>query len=177
MSDGYLGRSVPPNEDPKLLTGRALFVDDVHLENMLHCTILRSDFAHGRIQGIDVSEALARPGIVAVYTADDLGDYWCPGPVLVPPPPIEGLTFNAATIVPLARDKVRFVGEPLAVVVAESRFSEGTLAELERRGHRVRRSGPWEHGRVLAVACDPETGLCEAAASPRSRVAYAIALP
>ncbi len=65
----------------------------------------------------------------------------------------------------------------LGVVVAESRLSEGALAELERRGHRVRRSGPWEHGRVLAVACDPETGLCEAAASPRSRVAYAIALP
>jgi gamma-glutamyltranspeptidase/glutathione hydrolase len=63
------------------------------------------------------------------------------------------------------------------VVVAESRMEEETLRELERRGHRVRRSGPWEHGRVLAVARDPRNGLCEAAASPRSQVAYAMALP
>jgi gamma-glutamyltranspeptidase/glutathione hydrolase len=63
------------------------------------------------------------------------------------------------------------------VVAAESRLSEETLSELERRGHRIRRSGPWEHGRVQAVALHPESGLCEAGASPRSKVAYAIALP
>jgi gamma-glutamyltranspeptidase/glutathione hydrolase len=63
------------------------------------------------------------------------------------------------------------------VVAAESRFPDAVLAELERRGHRVRRSGPWDHGRVLAVAHDPEGDLFEAAASPRGRVAYAIALP
>jgi gamma-glutamyltranspeptidase/glutathione hydrolase len=63
------------------------------------------------------------------------------------------------------------------VLAAESRLPEETLGELERRGHRIRRSHGWEHGRVLAVARSPETGLCEAAASPRSQVAYAVALP
>ncbi len=63
------------------------------------------------------------------------------------------------------------------VLAAESRLPEETLRELERRGHRIRRSGPWDHGRVLAVARNPGSGLCEAAASPRSRVAYAVALP
>jgi CO/xanthine dehydrogenase Mo-binding subunit len=81
--------SAPPrrSEDPRLLTGRALFVDDVHLEGMLHVAFLRSDFAHGRIVSVDVSAALDRPGVVAAYTAWDLGDYWKPGPLLVAPPP------------------------------------------------------------------------------------------
>jgi gamma-glutamyltranspeptidase/glutathione hydrolase len=63
------------------------------------------------------------------------------------------------------------------VVAAESRIAADVLAELERRGHRVRRGGPWEHGRVLAVARDPATGVCEAAASPRFAIAAAAALP
>ena len=75
-----------------------------------------------------------RAGVVAVYTADDLGDYWQPGPLLVPPPPIEGIVFNQRTQVPLAKDKVRHVGEPIAIVVAESRY----LAEDAARRHRGR---------------------------------------
>ena len=63
------------------------------------------------------------------------------------------------------------------LVDAETRIEEGVLAELERRGHRVRRSGAWRHGRVMAASYRPDDGLCEAAASPRSNVAYAIALP
>jgi gamma-glutamyltranspeptidase/glutathione hydrolase len=63
------------------------------------------------------------------------------------------------------------------VVAAESRIDPAVLAELERRGHRLKRSGPWEHGRVLAVARHPDTGLCEAAASPRLATAAAAALP
>jgi len=66
--------------------------------------------------------------------------------------------------------------DPAAVSV-ESRFAEETLVELERRGHRLRRKGPFAHGRVLAVTRDPESGLCEAAASSRFDIAYAIALP
>ncbi len=62
-------------------------------------------------------------------------------------------------------------------MAAETRIGEDAIAELERRGHRVARSGPWEHGRVVAVARDPDSGLCEAAASPRSQVAYAGVLP
>jgi gamma-glutamyltranspeptidase/glutathione hydrolase len=62
------------------------------------------------------------------------------------------------------------------LVGAEQRIPEEVLRELERRGHRVRRDGPWSHGRVMAAAHDPGTGLCEAAASPRMAVAYSIAL-
>jgi aerobic carbon-monoxide dehydrogenase large subunit len=122
LSGRYVGQRVPRNEDHRLLTGRALFVDDVQMEGMLHVAFLRSDHAHGELLGVDASAALARPGVVAVYTADDLGDYWCPGPLLVPPPPIPGLVFNEVTQVPLARGKVRHVGEPIAMVVAESRY-------------------------------------------------------
>jgi carbon-monoxide dehydrogenase large subunit len=128
---GWIGRRVPRLEDEKLLTGRALFTDDVDLPGMLHAAFLRSDEAHGRIRGSDVSAARARPGVVAVYTAADLGDYWKPGPALVPPPPIEGIVFNSATQVPLARDKARHVGEPLALVVAESRYvAEDALEDI-----------------------------------------------
>ena len=71
------------------------------------------------------------PGVVAVYTAPDLGSYWQPGPLLVPPPPIVGITFKERTQVPLARDKVRHVGEPLAVVIAQSRqVAEDALADI-----------------------------------------------
>ncbi|MBI2615649.1 MAG: xanthine dehydrogenase family protein molybdopterin-binding subunit [Gemmatimonadetes bacterium] len=117
-----IGRSPPRNEDAALLTGRALFVDDVHLEGMLHVAFLRSDHAHARLIAVDASSARGRPGVVAVYTAVDLGDYWQPGPLLVPPPPIPGLTFHAATQVPLVKDKARHAGEPIAMVVAENRY-------------------------------------------------------
>jgi carbon-monoxide dehydrogenase large subunit len=131
MTTRYLGAPIKRNEDPRLLRGRALFVDDVALPNMLHVAFLRSAVAHGRIRGIDVSAAQARAGVVAVYTAADLGGYWKPGPLLVPPPPIPGITFNQRTQVPLAKDKVRHVGEPLAMVVAESRhLAEDALNDI-----------------------------------------------
>jgi len=127
----FVGRRVKRNEDPRLLTGRALFVDDVNLPGMLHVAFLRSDDAHARIASIDATAARARPGVTAVYTAADLGDYWQPGPLLVPPPPIPGVEFHVCTQVPLARDKVRHVGEPLAMVVAESRYvAEDALADI-----------------------------------------------
>jgi carbon-monoxide dehydrogenase large subunit len=127
----YFGASVPRLEDARLLTGRALFVDDVQLPAMLHAAFLRSDEAHARLNGIDVAAARKRPGVIAVFTAHDLGDYWKPGPLLVPPPPIEGLVFNTATQVPLARDKIRHAGEPLALVIAESRYlAEDALEDI-----------------------------------------------
>lgn len=118
----YVGQSALRLEDARLLTGRALFVDDVTLPGMLHVAFLRSDHAHGTIRNIDTAAAKVRPGVIAVYVAADLGAYWKPGPLLVPPPPIAGLKFNAATQVPLAREKVRHCGEALAMVVAESRY-------------------------------------------------------
>src|SRR6516165_6600051 len=132
MVTRYLGAPIPRNEDARLLRGQALFVDDIELPGMLHAAFLRSQVAHGRIRRIDASATLARPGVVAVYTANDLGDYWRPGPLLVPPPPIAGLVFNQRTQVPLAKDKVRHVGEPLAIVLAESRYiAEDALADIE----------------------------------------------
>ena len=126
-----IGERVRRNEDARLLTGRALFVDDVRLEGMVHVAFLRSQHAHARLVRVDATAARGRPGVVAVYTAADLGDYWRPGPLLVPPPPIAGLVFNACTQVPLARDKLRHVGEPIAMVVAESRYlAEDALDDI-----------------------------------------------
>jgi carbon-monoxide dehydrogenase large subunit len=127
----YFNARVLRNEDARLLTGRALFVDDVQLEGMLHVAFVRSDHAHGRLRSVDVSAARQRAGVFAVYTADDLGDYWRPGPVLVPPPPIPDLVFHGCTQVPLAKDKVRHVGEPIAMIVAESRYvAEDALGDV-----------------------------------------------
>jgi carbon-monoxide dehydrogenase large subunit len=107
-------------------------VDDVDLPNMLHAAFVRSPYAHARIKSFDVSKALGREGVAAVYTAADLGDYWKPGPLLVSPPPIDGITFNERTQVPLAKDKVRFAGEPVVMVLAESRYiAEDSLADIQ----------------------------------------------
>jgi carbon-monoxide dehydrogenase large subunit len=132
MAEGRVfGQPVRRNEDARLLTGRALFVDDVELPGMLHAAFLRSPHAHARILSIGVAAARARPGVMAVYTAEDLGAYWQPGPLLVPPPPIPGMIFHQRCQVPLAREKVRHLGEPLAMVVAESRYiAEDALADI-----------------------------------------------
>ena len=122
MSTRYFGQPVKRNEDPRLLTGRALFTDDVQLAGMLHVAFARSDLAHARIRALDVGGARARPGVVAVYTAEDLGEFWQPGPLLLSPPPIEQLEFHPRTQVPLAKDKVRHAGEAVVMVVAESRY-------------------------------------------------------
>lgn len=128
----FVGQRITRNEDPRLLTGQALFVDDVHLPGMLHAAFLRSDYAHARILSIDVSAARERPGVVAVYTAYDMGDFWKPGPLLVPPPTaVEGAVFHTRGQIPLAKDKVRHVGEPIAVVIAESRYiAEDALTDI-----------------------------------------------
>jgi carbon-monoxide dehydrogenase large subunit len=131
MATRYLGEPVRRIEDDRLLTGQALFVDDVELPGLLHAALLRSHVAHARIAQVDAAAALRRAGVLAVYTAKDLGDYWQPGPLLVPPPPIAGITFNQRTQVPLAKEKVRHAGEPIAIVIAESRYiAEDALADI-----------------------------------------------
>jgi carbon-monoxide dehydrogenase large subunit len=132
-----IGERIKRNEDPRLLTGQALFVDDVDIPGMLHAAFLRSDYAHAKLLSIDITQAQERPGVVAVYTAEEMGDDWQPGPPNVSPPPtIEGITFHSRTHVPLAKDKVRHVGEAIAVVIAESRYIaedavEDILVDLE----------------------------------------------
>ena len=131
MTTQFFGERIRRNEDPRLLTGRALFVDDVHLENMAHVAFVRSPYAHARLGEIDASAALEREGVHAVYTAADLGDYWQHGPLLVPPPPIDDIVFHERTQVPLARDKVRHLGEIVAMVVADSRYlAEDAAADV-----------------------------------------------
>ena len=129
MSTRTFGQPIKRNEDPRLLTGRALFTDDVDLPGMLHVAFVRSQYAHAHIRGVDVSAAQAMPGVVAVYTAADLGDYWQPGRLLVPPPPVPEMVFNERTQVPLAKDKVRHAGEAIVAVVATSRYIAEDAAE------------------------------------------------
>src|SRR6202165_2449571 len=132
MSTRTFGEPVKRNEDRRLLTGQALFIDDIELPGMLHVAFLRSQVAHAKIVSIDVSSALKRSGVVAAFVAGDLGDYWQPGPLLVPPPPIAGIVFHQRTQVPLAKDKVRHVGEPLVIVIAESRYiAEDALEDID----------------------------------------------
>ena len=137
MTKKFIGKRVKRNEDPRLLTGQALFVDDVEIPGMLHAAFLRSDYAHARLLSIDVSAARQRPGVVAVYTAEDMGEDWQPGPPLVSPPPTaKDVIFHSRRQVPLVKDKVRHAGEAIAVVIAENRYIaedavEVILVELE----------------------------------------------
>jgi CO/xanthine dehydrogenase Mo-binding subunit len=89
---------------------------------MLHVAFVRSEHAHGRLLSVDASAAKLQAGVHAVYTATDLGDYLKPGPILVSPPPIPNLVFHGCTQLPLAKDKVRHVGEAIAMIVADSRY-------------------------------------------------------
>jgi aerobic carbon-monoxide dehydrogenase large subunit len=131
MTTRFFGAPVKRNEDRNLLVGQALFIDDVELPGLLHAAFLRSPVAHAKIRRIDASAVLERPGVLAVYTAADLGSYWQAGPLLVPPPPIPAIVFNVRTQVPLAKEKVRYAGEPLAVVVAENRYiAEDALDDI-----------------------------------------------
>ena len=118
----YFGSPVPRNEDAPLLTGKAMFVDDIDFPDMLHVAFLRSPHAHARIVNIDTTAAYDDDAIVAVFTAEDLGAFCAPSPLVVPPPPIEDLVFNKRTQTPLAREIVRCVGEPVALIVAKSRY-------------------------------------------------------
>jgi len=111
------------NEDPQILAGKAQYLDDIELPGMVYAAFKRSDYAHARITNIDVSEARALPGVIGVYTAEDFGDLVKPGPLQVPPPTaIKGATYSVRTLMPIAKDKIRYSGEPFAVVIAESRY-------------------------------------------------------
>ena len=154
MSTRQFGKPRRRLEDEKLLKGKAAFIDDFEPPGTLHVAFVRSSFAHGRINGVDVDEVRSRRGVVDVLVADDLGEYWQPGPVLVPPPPVDGAVFHACTQVPLARDKVRHVGEPVALVVAESRY----VAE-DARDEIFVDVDPLEPVADLACALDPGAAL------------------
>ena len=115
----YIGAPVARKEDLRFLTGRARYVDDVKLPGMLHAAILRSPHAHARILSIDPSEALKLPGVVAVFSFRDLEQAVEPRVIPMRRGSFEGL--ERFLQYPFARDKARYVGDPVAVVIAESR--------------------------------------------------------
>lgn len=131
MTTQFFGERIKRNEDPRLLTGQALFTDDVQLAGMGHVAFVRAPYAHARILSIDAGTARSQPGVWAVYTAADLGNYWQHGPLLVSPPPIKNLVFHQRTQVPIAKNKVHHLGEIVAMVVAESRYlAEDAAAQV-----------------------------------------------
>ena len=114
MDQTYIGAPIRRREDFRLLTGKATFTDDIKLHHMLHAAILRSPHAHARITSIDAARALALPGTIAVFTFQDIAPLAKPIPLrLYPLPGLEQFLQY-----PLAQDRVRYVGEPVAVVVA-----------------------------------------------------------
>ncbi len=128
MATRWFGAPVQRLEDPRLLRGKGTFVDDIDLPETLHAAILRSPLAHARIRSIDSSAALALPGVHLVLSAQDLGDVLEPSPLLVP----HAALTEPRTQLPLALDTVRYVGEAVAMVVAENRYiAEDALDLIE----------------------------------------------
>src|SRR5215470_3680145 len=115
-------------EDPRLITGKGEFVDDLRVPGCLHAAMLRSPHAHARIRVIDVAAARRAPGVVGVFTADDLGSASEPIPIYAPHPALP----VPCRIRPLARERVRFVGEALAVVIAEDPYRAYDALDLIR---------------------------------------------
>lgn len=129
-----LGRPMRRREDPRLLRGGGHFVADLRLPGMLHVAFVRSVHGHGALGPIDAAGALALPGVVAVITADQLGSAMRPLMTFghVPPAIAERWApqVHPSPCFPLARDRVRFVGEPIAAVVATDAYVAEDAAEL-----------------------------------------------
>ena len=124
-SGRVLGRSVPRLEDPTLVTGRGRFVGDISFPRQLHMRVVRSPYAHAELRAVDVSSAQAAPGVVAVWTVADIADL----------PPIDFRDPAGEALRPyrqplLARDRLRYVGEPVAVVFASDAYLAEDAADL-----------------------------------------------
>ncbi|HSE95145.1 MAG TPA: xanthine dehydrogenase family protein molybdopterin-binding subunit, partial [Methylomirabilota bacterium] len=134
MGGKYVGANVRRREDPRLLTGRGRYVDDIRPAGCLHAAILRSVHAHARLRAIRTEGARAHPGVVACLAFSDLADRLRPLPAGGAPPPAlqarVGFRVRSATPFPLASGKVRYVGEPIAVVVATDRYAAEDALDL-----------------------------------------------
>jgi carbon-monoxide dehydrogenase large subunit len=117
-----MGQPVKRREDPRLITGSSQYVDDIQLPGMLHIVFVRSPYGHAKINSIDTAAALKVPGVVAVYTAKDLeGATTGPLPYEFGWEPFQNVKNMERG--PLATDKVRYVGDPIAAVLAETRYA------------------------------------------------------
>ena len=120
----HIGAPLPRKEDRRLLTGHGRYVDDIEIPGALHACFVRSPHPHARIRSIDLEEANKSPGVVAIYTGKELAQWTLP---LRMAPPIEGLLPVEMTTLPI--DKVRFHGDPVACVIAQSRYLAEDAAE------------------------------------------------
>jgi aerobic carbon-monoxide dehydrogenase large subunit len=125
MGATMVGARVRRREDPRLLRGQGGFVDDLNLPGMLHLSVIRSPFGHARIRSIDLSGVRSAPGVVDAFAVTDAFPEPPTFPVLIPVP-----SLKPCPQYPLARDTVRYVGEPVAVVVATDRATAEDAAEL-----------------------------------------------
>lgn len=120
MGVRYIGARIKRKEDYRFITGRGLFVDDIKLPNMLYIAYLRSPYAHAKIKDIDTSKALRIQGVVAIYTGRDLLDKVKPIPTAWVVP---GANLKVPRYLAMAYDKVRYVGEIVAAVVAKDPYT------------------------------------------------------
>ena len=127
-AERYTGASIKRSEDPRILTGAGRYVDDIKLPGMLHAAFVRSPLAHARVISVDAEAARALPGVVAVLTGADLETMTVPGPDTLMA--LMGWAGPTPEFTLLATDKVRLVGDPVAVVIAESRYVAEDGCEL-----------------------------------------------
>ena len=128
LAERYTGASIKRSEDPRILTGAGRYVDDIKLPGMLHAAFVRSPLAHARVLSVDVSAARELPGVVAAFNGAEMEAMTVPGPdALMALMSWAGPTPQFSL---LATDKVRFVGDPVAIVIAESRYLAEDGCEL-----------------------------------------------
>lgn len=127
MTTRLFGSGIRRREDPRLITGQASYTDDITLPGMVHAAILRSPHAHARVNSIDTSAAKSAPGVLAVYTGADTAGVLNPMPCawVIPDSDTKTVAYP-----PMAKDVVRYVGDAVAVVVAENRFQAEDALEL-----------------------------------------------
>src|ERR1700736_811866 len=146
---GWIGQSVPRKEDRALLTGRGTFVDNMTLPGTVYMALVRSPYAHARITSVDTSKATAAEGVVAAFSGAELADDW---KASLPTAWLPTEDTAAPLHRPPATDKARYVGDAVAVVVAESRAAAKDAAELVEVGYEP-----------LDAVIDPEAALAEGA--------------
>lgn len=134
MAETFVGQGIPRKEDPRLLKGEGRYVSDLRAPDMLTAMVVRSPHAHARLGRIDVRRAAALPGVAAVFTHRDLGHAQLPLPSFgqFPPSLLEAWKpeIRPAPAYPFAEEKVRYVGEPIALVVASDRYVAEDAADL-----------------------------------------------
>src|SRR5215470_12458124 len=141
------GKSIKRREDPRFITGRGNYTDDLKLPGMTYAAFVRSPHAHAKIRKIDVAQAKAHPGVVAIFTGKDLTGVnslpcgWLLPDLKVPPHP------------PLAVDVARYVGDPVAVVIAETQEAALDAAEKVNVAWDVRPAGTATANAMEPRAC------------------------